>query len=292
MFPNTTPLKTKHFQNCLQSRPSDSHKGLFGTVGIIGGESGMCGAAILAGRSALLLGAGKVYVNILSSEAPHWDSHTPELMLAPLGASSEVGCTALAIGPGLGDTGLAQEKLLWGLRQPRPLVLDADALNILAHSPELMTLLRVRTSPTCLTPHPGEAARLLGWTASEIQSNRTRALKALIQETNAHVLLKGRGSLLGSPDNEEIFINTTGNPGLSSAGMGDVLTGMLAALLAQGYPPAESLCCATHLHGAAADHLVNEGTGPVGLLASEVALAARKLFNEWIVKTMRSVRVE
>ena len=162
---------------------------------------------------------------------------------------------------------------------PVILVLDADALNLLAESPSLKELAQNRTRPTLLTPHPGEAARLLGCDTRTLQRDRPAAALQLVEKYCAWVVLKGAGSICATPD-KEWRINATGNPGLSSAGMGDVLAGMLAALLAQGLAPFVALQLAVYLHGAAADSLLEQGMGPVGLTASEVTLEARRLLNQ------------
>ena len=160
-----------------------------------------------------------------------------------------------------------------------PLVLDADALNLLAQEPILRRAIARRTVPTVLTPHPAEAARMLGVTPNEVQANRIGFALLLAGRLRCEVVLKGVGSVCASPDGRW-SINTTGNPGLASAGQGDVLTGMVAALIAQGSSAADALRAAVHLHGAAADSLVAEGIGPAGLTASEVIDRARAILNQ------------
>jgi hydroxyethylthiazole kinase-like uncharacterized protein yjeF len=137
-----------------------------------------------------------------------------------------------------------------------------------------------RRAPTILTPHPAEAARLLGSTAAEVQADRLGAALALAATFRAEVVLKGAGSICASPDGSWA-INATGNAGLASGGTGDVLSGIIGALLCQGLPAHRALRCAVCLHGAAADSLVARGIGPAGLTASEVALEARALLNRW-----------
>jgi hydroxyethylthiazole kinase-like uncharacterized protein yjeF len=139
-------------------------------------------------------------------------------------------------------------------------------------------MLRVRSAPTLLTPHPAEAARLLGSSTREIQNDRVGAATALAARFNALVVLKGAGSVCAAPDGSW-HINTSGNPGMASAGMGDVLTGIITALLAQGADPKTALLAGVYLHGAAADHAVSLGAGPVGLTATETIEAARSLLN-------------
>jgi hydroxyethylthiazole kinase-like uncharacterized protein yjeF len=157
-------------------------------------------------------------------------------------------------------------------------VLDADALNLLAADTRLASKLAPRKAATLLTPHPAEAGRLLGVTTREIQDDRIAAASQIAARMKSLVVLKGAGSVCAAPDGTW-HINTTGNPGMASAGMGDVLTGFVAALLAQGADPRSALLAAVHLHGAAADRLVAAGTGPVGLTAGEVIDAARALIN-------------
>ncbi len=264
--------------NVLAPRPRNSHKGTFGTVGIIGGESGMTGAALLAGRAALKLGAGKVRIGLLA-DSPVVDTEQPELMLRPAQdvlKMPELDC--MACGPGLGRTQAAGHALAAVLAHAAPLVLDADALNLLAEDSGLQKALRTRNSPSLLTPHPAEAARLLGRTTHEIQSDRIAAALEIASRFNASVVLKGSGSICALAAGDW-YVNVTGNPGMASAGMGDVLTGILAALLAQGADAEVALLAGVYLHGAAADLLVEQGTGPVGMTASEVIDAARARLN-------------
>jgi hydroxyethylthiazole kinase-like uncharacterized protein yjeF len=157
-------------------------------------------------------------------------------------------------------------------------VLDADALNLLASHAPLQAAIAARSSATILTPHPAEAARLLAKTTKEIQDDRIEAARTLCGRFAASVVLKGNGSICAF-ENGDWFVNTSGNPGMAAAGMGDVLTGMVASLVAQGGEPGLALLAAVHLHGLAADDLVAGGIGPLGLTASEVIDAARKLLN-------------
>lgn len=278
MKPNTDQLIGKAILDALPPRPRDSNKGNFGSVGILGGAPGMTGAVLLAARAALYLGAGKVYAASLDSSITT-DFMQPEIMLFGPTQLLDTPLTVLVVGPGLGRSEQAGQLLKVALRRPVTLVLDADALNLLAESQNLKELAQNRIHPTLLTPHPGEAARLLGCDTRTIQLDRPAAALQLIEKYRAWVVLKGAGSICAAPDNEW-RINTTGNPGLSSAGMGDVLSGMVAALLAQGMAPFAALQLAVYLHGAAADTLLQQGMGPVGLTASEVALEARRLLNQ------------
>jgi hydroxyethylthiazole kinase-like uncharacterized protein yjeF len=276
------------FSSSLRPRKRNTHKGDFGSVGIIGGAPGMAGAALLAGRAALQLGAGRVYVGML--ERLPVDPQQPELMLR--GADQTLAhATVLAVGPGLGQSTEAIDVLRRALETPLPMVLDADALNLLAAHPVLLAKVSrggmecpawgTARPATIVTPHPAEAARLLGTTTDAVQADRIAAALELARRCNAHVVLKGCGSVVATP-NGKWFINTTGNAGLASGGSGDVLTGMIAALLAQHWPATEATLAAVHLHGAAADALVVAGTGPVGLTAQELIDAARAQLNRWI----------
>jgi hydroxyethylthiazole kinase-like uncharacterized protein yjeF len=162
-----------------------------------------------------------------------------------------------------------------------PCVLDADGLNLLAENPELRHACARRTAETLLTPHPAEAARLLALKTADVQADRVKAAKILSENLKAHVVLKGAGSVLAARDGHW-FINASGNPGMASAGMGDVLAGILGALLAQRYSGESALVLGVHLHGAAADALARDGVGPVGLTAGEVIDAARRQWNAWL----------
>lgn len=263
----------------LAPRLRNSHKGSHGSVGIIGGDSGMVGAALLAGRAALKLGAGRVYVGLLAREATLVDPLQPELMLR---AADDVvkldHLSCLIIGPGLGQSPDAAFYLQRAFAAKLPLVVDADALNLIAASKALKQLFQQIDIAKVMTPHPAEAARLLGCTTDEVQADRISAANTLAQQFNAQVVLKGAGSVCASP-HEPWQINTSGNPGMASAGMGDVLSGIIGAFIAQGAEPYQALSSAVWLHGAAADACVAHGIGPVGLTAGETIDAARRLLN-------------
>lgn len=271
-------IEAEDLHGWLPPRPRDCHKGDFGNAGILGGAPGMAGAALLAGRAALWLGAGRVYVGLIDDRLAV-DFEAPELMLATPArvlALEPPGC--LVAGPGMGQDEAAHGWLESVLAVRLPLVLDADALNLVAADDDLAGQLRARAAPTLLTPHPGEAGRLLGRTAAMVQAERPAALRALVDRYRCGVLLKGAGSLIGFPGHPA-WRNRTGNPGLAAPGMGDVLAGMIAALAAQGLDLERAAVLAAHLHGAAADRAVRAGTGPAGLTASEVARGARDLLN-------------
>ena len=272
------------FRGVLKARPRNFHKGMAGSLAILGGAAGMSGAALLAGRAALKLGAGKVYVGLLE-EGISSDPNALELMLRHPDDALGQDLDALVVGPGLGESERAEALLGAALASDLPCVLDADALNLIAEDSELRHACARRTADTLLTPHPAEAARLLALSTADVQADRVKAAKALAGNLNAHVVLKGGGSILIARDGHW-FINTSGNPGMASAGMGDVLAGILGALLAQRYSGETSLVLGTHLHGAAADALVGEGIGPVGLTAGEVIDAARRLWNAWLAQAL------
>ncbi len=272
------------FSEQLKQRPRNSHKGDHGNAGILGGAGSMVGAALLAARAALRLGSGRVYVGLLDEHAPALDMQQPELMLRTPGKLLATDLSALACGPGMSTSAQALALLGNACKLDIPLVLDADALNLVAGEGELHVTLATRRAPTLLTPHPAEAARLLDCDVATVQADRLAAVLRLAERFNAFVALKGCGTLVASPAGAW-FINTSGNPGLATAGSGDVLTGFISALLAQGWPPLEALLAAVHLHGAAADYLVARGCGPIGLTAGEVIDSARTLLNQWITTT-------
>jgi hydroxyethylthiazole kinase-like uncharacterized protein yjeF len=266
-------------------RPANSHKGMFGSVGIVGGAAGMIGAALLAGSAALKLGAGRVYLGLIAGDALGVDTAQPELMLRPIEALFKLGnLNCLVVGPGLGSEPNARFWLGCALESKLTLVLDADALNLIATYARVSGVLRERTAPSILTPHPAEAARLLGVNISTVQNDRMGAAAELAARFKCCVVLKGAGSICAMPDSRR-FINTSGNSGLSSAGTGDILSGITGALLAQGARPEDALLLAVYLHGAAADALLEQLGGPVGMTASEITRAARSLLNDWIYHT-------
>jgi hydroxyethylthiazole kinase-like uncharacterized protein yjeF len=272
------PTLSRALPEPLRRARANVHKGSFGTPGIIGGADGMVGAGILAGRAALYLGAGKVWVGLVTERRPAIDWLQPELMLKSARDVLASHPDALVVGPGIGSGDTARELLASALGQRVSLVLDADALNLIAAEEKLARALAARDAPTALTPHPAEAARLLATTTAAIQEDRLAAALALAERFRAAVVLKGAGSVLAFGDGTWA-INASGNAGLASGGTGDVLSGMLGALLAQGVVMDEALRIAVCLHGAAADALVAEGDGPAGLTASELAPKARELLN-------------
>lgn len=273
----------------LGPRKRNTHKGTYGALAVIGGNRGMVGAAVLAARAGLTTGAGKVYLGLLSPEGLAVDQAHPELMIRSI--DDVQAADAFVVGPGAGRSPSATSASMFErsvlpalLSQDKPMVLDADALNAVAHSDALRDQLRERRkAATILTPHAAEAARLLQKETVEVQADRVANARELAARFHAHVVLKGTGSVCAFPDGTW-SINSTGNPGLASGGTGDVLAGMIGALLCQGLPADRALQYAVCLHGAAADALVARGKGPIGLTASEVAMEARRLLNVWTAR--------
>lgn len=248
-------------------RPHASHKGSYGDVAVIGGAPGMTGAALLAGSAALSAGAGRVFVALLDAGAPALDQVRPELMFR---RPDSLDLSDMAVVCGCGGGTAVGELLPRILQNASALVLDADALNCIAADPALQSLLKARASnsqPTVLTPHPLEAARLLGSSASEIQRNRLAAARELAARFGAIVALKGSGTVIAEPSGIPV-INPTGNARLATAGTGDVLAGMVGAALASGLSPMTATCEAVWCHGDLADRWPPEIPLTAGALAS------------------------
>lgn len=264
----------------LTQRGQNSHKGSFGDVAIVGGAQGMAGAPILAARGALFAGAGRVFVAALDP-GPGYDSVQPELMFRDADSFDFSGRT-LVVGPGMGESPKTARLLAKAIDSGSPLVLDADALNKIAASGGLRERIARRDADTILTPHPLEAARLLGVTAAVVQADRLAAAREIANRFRAIVVLKGSGSVIANGREDIQAINNTGNPGLASAGTGDVLAGLCGALLAQRWLGWLAALGAVWIHGAAADGLVDEGVGPIGLTAGELPYAIRSVLNELV----------
>ncbi|WP_025918255.1 NAD(P)H-hydrate dehydratase [Herminiimonas sp. CN] len=263
------------FSRALQVRRHNSHKGSNGDVVIVGGAAGMHGAPVLAGRAAIQSGAGRVIAGFIGA-APAFDSAQPELMCRPVAQCAFA--ATVVIGPGLGNSDAALAALRQTLQSDARLVLDADALNLIAADPALQQTLAQRAAAAIMTPHPLEAARLLGTPSAAIQADRIAAARRLARSYHAIIVLKGSGSIIADPQGK-IVINPTGNPGLATAGTGDVLAGIIGALLSQGWPAWEAAIAAVWLHGNAADELVAAGQGPIGLTASELVPLVRRSLN-------------
>ncbi|HEY0722063.1 MAG TPA: NAD(P)H-hydrate dehydratase [Gammaproteobacteria bacterium] len=259
----------------LQPRRRASHKGMFGHLLVVGGEHGMLGAAQLAARAAGRTGAGLVSLATRESHAPLVGAVAPEVMahsvesagdLAPLLARSSV----VALGPGLGQ-GAWGRALFGHLVECRlPMVVDADGLNLLANNP-------LCRDDWVLTPHPGEAARLLGCSSSDIQADRFAAVAAIAERYGGVCVLKGTGTLLQRSGQTPSLCNG-GNPGMASGGMGDLLTGVIAALIAQGFALDEAARLGVAMHAAAGDTAARQG-GERGMLASDLLPRLRTLAN-------------
>lgn len=273
-------LSAADLRDGLPPRPADAHKGRTGHLLLVAGSPGKTGAAALAGMSALRVGAGLVTVGVSESLNPVMETLMLEAMTAPL-PESETGVlgpsardallslapgkTCLAIGPGLGPAAKTGELVRELVRScPLPMVIDADGLN---HMAGHLDLLR-EAAPAVLTPHPGEMARLLGTTAAVVQQDRIACARELASTGRVHVVLKGARTVIAHPDGS-VHVNPTGNPGMAAGGMGDVLTGAIAGLIAQGARPDRAARAAVYLHGAAADRLARD-RGPRGFLAGEV----------------------
>jgi hydroxyethylthiazole kinase-like uncharacterized protein yjeF len=246
-------------------RAHASHKGSYGDVAVVGGAPGMAGAALLAARAALHHGAGRVFVGFLDPAAPAMDLVQPDLMVRDIETLALTGMS-VACGCG-GGTGVAS--VLPRVLRARALVLDADALNAVANDTQLQAQLAARGrrgAPTVLTPHPLEAARLLGADTARVQSDRLASARELATRFGTVVVLKGSGTVIAAPDGRT-WINPTGNARLAIAGTGDVLAGMIAARLAGGEDAATAAIAAVYLHGVAADRW----PGGVPLTASALA---------------------
>jgi len=274
----------------LRRRP-DEHKGHAGKVLLIGGARSMVGALALSGQGALYSGAGWVQLMVLDSDSAGFVPSHPELMVhkaehwKPQQALEAIAPDVVAIGPGLGLSDTAKEWLTSCLHWNGPLVVDADGLNLLALNSVLLKLLKTRSASTCLTPHPGEAARLLGMTSQGVQLNRQKSLMQLVELTQAHVVLKGHRSLLAAPKHDTVEC-PAGNSGMAVGGMGDVLTGCVSAIIAQGLRHHldmwECISLAVHVHALAGDRLLNQGIGPIGMTPSELAQEIRSVINQYL----------
>ncbi|MDQ6646202.1 MAG: NAD(P)H-hydrate dehydratase [Pseudomonadota bacterium] len=259
----------------LPPRPRYANKGRNGHVLLIGGDHGTAGAACLAAESALRTGAGLVSVATRGDNVLALNATRPELMahgvdgpqtLAPMIERASV----LAVGPGLGMAAWGHALWLTALDANMPMVLDADGLNLLAREP------RRFEAPTVLTPHPGEASRLLGTSIPAIEQDRFAAVRQLAAQFHAVVVLKGSGSLIAAPDGR-VAVCPWGNPGMASGGMGDLLTGVIAGLLAQGCDAWQAACLGVGLHARAGDRAAQQGER--GLLASDLLPPLRLLVN-------------
>jgi NAD(P)H-hydrate epimerase len=274
----------------LPQRKSDSHKGQFGTVLVVAGSRGMGGAAALCGASALRSGAGLVRVASPSEVQPTVASFEPSYMTYPLPCNPSGmidfdparpildrlidSADAIAVGPGLGSSDDIQELLRFLITATgKPLVIDADGLNALVGRTDLLSKLN---RPVILTPHPGEFARLTGLGTSEVQADRIQQTASLASLSEPLVVvLKGAGTVVS--DGSRYFVNTTGNPGMATGGAGDVLTGVIAALLGQKLAAFEAAQLAVWLHGLAGD-IARDEHGEIGMIAGDIVDALPDAF--------------
>ena len=261
-------------------RPRNSHKGMFGHVLVIGGDTGMAGAALLAATAAARSGAGLISCATRPEHVAAFISARPEIMVHGVSVVADIlpllaKASVLVLGPGLGQSAWGHDLLNAALNSDKPVVLDADALNMIAAEPKL---LQSHRGPRILTPHPGEAARLLACSTAELQKDRFASALAIRDKYQATVLLKGAGTLIAAASPESsMYLNSGGNAGMATGGMGDVLAGVIAAFVAQGCEPTLATCLAAAVHSAAADCAAERGER--GMLASDVIDNLRGVIN-------------
>jgi len=269
-------LELEALLELLPPRTAVTHKGMCGTVLVIGGDHGYAGAALMAAEAALRTGAGLVRVATRPEHVTALVSRVPELM--PRGVGEDGDCAALlagadvlVAGPGLGQSPWSLRLLQAALDADRPVVLDADALNLLAAG----AVTAPAGTRSVITPHPGEAARLLGSGNAEVQADRFAAARALQRRCGEVAVLKGNGSIIAAED--QLLLSDYGNPGMASGGMGDVLSGVIGGLLAQGLAPLEAAALGVCLHGAAAD--IAAADGERGLASTDLLVPLRALLG-------------
>lgn len=276
-------LITKSYVNTLiKKRDRDLHKGDCGKILIYAGSKGMAGAAVLCARAALRTGAGLVRVSVPEELFPILQIGIPEATCLSRERLLEdlMQYTAIVIGPGLGvdaKDGVLIKKILRAT--DKPVVLDADGLNLLKGELDVMKEARAKL---ILTPHPGEAARLLERKTAEINRDRLKSAMELASRTGSITVLKGAGSVVATPEGKT-YINTTGNPGMATGGSGDVLSGIIAALAGQGLNRESAATAGVYLHGLAGD-LAADQMGEYGLIATDIADMAALAINS-ILKT-------
>jgi hydroxyethylthiazole kinase-like uncharacterized protein yjeF len=268
---NLSLITPDDFPNARHRRDEDTHKGDFGRVLIVGGSLGKSGAAAMAGQAALRAGAGLVTVATPAACLPIVAASMPELMTEPLEwpiTKLLEGKTVVAIGPGLGTEPATQAAIRAAVREARvPVVIDADGLNaFIGHTDELQSA----GYDIVITPHPGEMARLIERSVEHVNAHRIEVARDFAREHTVYVVLKGSRTIVATPDGSA-YVNNTGNPGMASGGMGDILTGMMAGILAQRRIPSvtEQVLLAVHLHGIAGD-LAAEEIGEEPLVATDL----------------------
>jgi ADP-dependent NAD(P)H-hydrate dehydratase / NAD(P)H-hydrate epimerase len=278
-------LERDDVQPLVSPRVENSHKGMYGHPLVIAGGRGKAGAALLAARAALRMGAGLVTAAIPESVSAIVAAGQAELMTEPITehdghfdglkaaerlASILPGKDALVVGPGIGVSDDTKCLISWltveGVAPGRSLLIDADGLNALAAIG--CDRLKGARGPIMMTPHPGEMARLLGTSTAAVNADRISAARRLAEQTGAYVLLKGARSVIAGPD-ATIYVNSTGNPGMGTPGMGDALSGIIGALLGQKLKPLDALALGVFIHGDAADR-VAQRLGPVGYLTGDL----------------------
>ncbi|MDX1453016.1 MAG: NAD(P)H-hydrate dehydratase, partial [Oleiphilaceae bacterium] len=277
-IPCARRLNLERLVSQIAPRRADSHKGSFGHILLIGGDHGFGGAIQLAALAASRMGPGLLSVATQLEHVNPLLACQPEVMAHAVRNIHDLGpliekATHIVVGPGLGQSAWSQQMLTAALQSKLPCVLDADALNLIAEE----RVSHEVNGSSILTPHPGEAARLLGTTTAAIQSNRLESVLALQKKYGGSVLLKGNGSLIAHASGH-VRLCSDGNPGMASGGMGDVLSGMIGGLLAQGLGHELSLDLAVALHARAADEQACSH-GQRGLLASDLIAPARRLLN-------------
>jgi NAD(P)H-hydrate epimerase len=264
----------------IKPRELDAHKGKYGHVLLIGGDHGYGGAIIMAAQAAARMGAGLVSVATQTEHVCALLSRQPEIMTKAIPNSNALlplleQASIIVIGPGLGQSSWSEEMLHQALKSQKTIILDADALNLLCKNSDWL-----KHSNIVLTPHPGEAARLINTSTSKIESDRFKAVKAIQKKWSGSILLKGSGSLICHND-DSIKLCPYGNPGMATGGMGDVLSGILGGLIAQGLNKEEALELAVCLHASAAD-IAAKQSGQRGILATDLIPIARSLLNKKI----------
>ncbi len=274
--PAAYQLDESLLENSLMPRRKNSHKGLYGHVLIIGGGPGMPGAVYLTALAALRVGAGSVTVATWPTHARTVMPMLPEAMIYPIDEVDALmpllaNASIVVIGPGLGESEWAQSLFQAAVAAQLPLVIDASALRMLARFPQ-------HDDNWILTPHPGEAASLLASSTAEVQADRCQSAQQIQQQYGGSVVLKGAGSIVSCGENEN-YICTAGNPGMASAGMGDVLSGVIGGLLAQGASLTDAAKLGVWLHAQAADDAV-VNLGPRGLMASDLMPYLRRQINK------------
>ena len=280
VVPQLERLDLADYQDSLAPRPRAAHKGMFGHLLVIGGNHGMGGAILLAAETALRCGAGKVSVATRNEYVAPMLARCPEVMARGVDDPAQLAplldqATAVVLGPGLGSGSWAEQLLNAVLERDLPRILDADALNAIAAAPQPIQL----GSRSVITPHPAEAARLLACNTADIQADRLTAVEQLAERFGCAAVLKGVGSLVAGPGEGELpGLCLHGNPGMASAGMGDVLSGLIGALLAQRLDAGTAARYAVLLHALAGDRAAEQG-GQLGIVASDLISSIRFYLN-------------